>query len=282
MKTVRETLLTFFTTSAFIVLCAALLGCGQEQQMLKPVMAAVGDEPGTQELPISAETPGYSPYDVNLDNKVDHTDLQLVVLAMDETSPENPRLDVNGNGVVDRMDLGLIYENIDTQNMASIKEEPSLEIPFDLTTVELLPSDGVPTGVKVLETDKVFHLTAAGFAEEQQNWLGIFDTAAAATQAAPVVEFFDSVKVSLAGCDSGDISFLPEVYILFASRAERQRFKQALPGGFITTVHEYPPETDEKWKNWWEISAEPLIIVDSKDAYFGIGIYPNNPCQNFR
>ncbi len=279
MKTIRKTPIIFFTTSCLIVLCTGLLGCGQEQQMLAPVMMAVVDEPATEESAMSAETPEYSPYDVNLDNKVDPTDLQLVVLAMDETSPENPRLDVNGNGVVDRMDLGLIYENMDT-HMASIT--PSLEIPFDLTDVEIPPTRGVPAGVKVLETDKVFHLTTEGFAEEQQNWLGIFDTAEAATQAAPVVEFFDAVKVSLAGCASGDISFLPEVYLLFTSRAERQKFKQALPGGFITTVHEHPPATDERWNNWWEINAEPLIIVDLKDAYFGIGIYPNNPCQNFR
>ena len=268
--------------------------------MLAPVMAAVVDESATdvavvvdesatdvepatnEELPTVAETPEYSQYDVNLDNKVDNRDLRLVALAMDEISPVNPRLDVNGNGVVDRMDLGLIHENIDSQDRESIAGEPSLEIPFDLSDVELPPKGSVPAGVAVLETDKVFHLTAEGFAEEQQNWLGIFDTAKEATQAEPIVEFFELVKSSLAGCGDGDISFLPEVYILFTSRRERQKFKQALPGGFITTVHEYPPEDDKRWKNWWEITVEPLIIVDSKDAYFGVGVYPNNPCENFR
>ena len=277
-----KTMLTFFTTGSLIVLFLGLLGCSQEQRMLAPVMTAVVDESGPEESPMSTETPEYSQYDVNLDTKVDNTDLRLVTLGLDETSPENPRLDVNGNGVVDLMDLGLIHEHISGQDGGPIVEGPSVEIPFDLSDVGLPPKGSVPEGVEVLDTDTVFHLTAEGFAAELQNWLGVFDTAAEATKAGPVVEFFESVKGSLAACGGGDVPFLPEAYILFTSRVERQKFKQALPGGFITTVHEYPPEKDERWKNWWEVSVEPVLIVDSKAAYFGVGVYPNNPCKNFR
>ena len=265
-----------------LLVCVAVFGCSQEQQMLKPVMMAVVDEPASEELPKSPEMPAYSQYDVNLDGSVDNTDLQLVTLAMDETQFVNSKLDVNSDGIIDRIDLELIYENIDPQDREPIEEKPPLEIPFDLSDVELPPIGSVPTGVEVLETDEVFHFTAEGFAEERQNWLGTFDTAEAAIHADPVADFFESVKASLADCDSGDVSFLPEVYLLFTSRAERGKFKQALPGGFITTVHEYPPENDKRWKNWWEISVEPVLIVDSKDAYFGVGVYPNNPCKNFR
>ena len=265
-----------------LLVCVAVLGCGQEQQMFKPVMTAVVDEPASEELPKSPEMPTYSQYDVNFDGSVDNTDLRLVTLAMDETSPANPRLDVDGNGIVDRIDLELIYENIDPQDREPIEEKPPLEIPFDLSDVEFPPIGSVPAGVEILDTDEVFHFTAEGFAKETENWLGTFDTAAEATKAEPVVEFFESVKASLADCGDGDVSFLPEVYILFTSRTEREKFKQALPGGFITTVHEYPPESDKRWKNWWQISVEPVLIVDSKDAYFGVGVYPNNPCKNFR
>lgn len=198
----------------------AVLGCGQEQQLLKPVMMTVGDEPASEEV---------------------------------HTPPEMP-----------------------------VKEEPRLEIPFDLSDVEVPPKSSVPADVEVLETDEVFHFTAAGFAEEQQNWLGTFDTAGEAIHAEPVVDFFESVKASVANCDSGNVSFLPEAYLLFTNRAARERFKQALPGGFITTVDEYPPKSDKRWKKWWEITAEPVVIVDAKDTYFGVGVYPNDPCNNFR
>ena len=60
----------------------------------------------TDELPSNAS-------DVNEDGQVDIRDLILVIRALGETDPSDPRVDVNNDGSVDKADLLLIVENLD-------------------------------------------------------------------------------------------------------------------------------------------------------------------------
>lgn len=60
----------------------------------------------------------FSKYDVNKDGVVDNTDAALVADALGEANPDNPRLDVDGNGKVNFLDLLLVFENRDETNAA--------------------------------------------------------------------------------------------------------------------------------------------------------------------
>ena len=51
--------------------------------------------------------------DVNEDGQVDIHDLILVIRALGETAPINPRVDVNSDGSVDKTDLLIIVDNLD-------------------------------------------------------------------------------------------------------------------------------------------------------------------------
>ena len=51
--------------------------------------------------------------DVNEDGKIDIHDLILVIRALGETAPTNPRVDVNADGSVNKSDLLIIVENLD-------------------------------------------------------------------------------------------------------------------------------------------------------------------------
>ena len=51
--------------------------------------------------------------DVNEDGKIDIHDLILVIRALEETAPTNPRVDVNADGSVNKSDLLIIVENLD-------------------------------------------------------------------------------------------------------------------------------------------------------------------------
>ena len=55
----------------------------------------------------------YPPWDVNFDQSVDATDIELVVAALGQVYPSitNPRTDVNGNFLVDSADLLLVVEH---------------------------------------------------------------------------------------------------------------------------------------------------------------------------
>lgn len=60
----------------------------------------------TDELPAVAA-------DVNEDGQVDIDDLILVIRALGQTAPINPRVDVNSDGSVDKTDLLIIVDNLD-------------------------------------------------------------------------------------------------------------------------------------------------------------------------
>ena len=51
--------------------------------------------------------------DVNLDGKVNNTDLVLVALALGQKAPANPRVDVNSDGIVNAADLIVIISDLD-------------------------------------------------------------------------------------------------------------------------------------------------------------------------
>ena len=88
--------------------------CDQGQQMIKPTMNnVVADDPQIidDSRVATDDTPFYIPSDVNQDGNVDDTDVDLVDAAIGTRQPANPRLDVDGNGIVERADLSQVYED---------------------------------------------------------------------------------------------------------------------------------------------------------------------------
>ena len=72
--------------------------------------AAVQPEPPT---PLSdSPVVTYPAWDVNEDGKTEIADLLLVVVAMGQTPPANPRTDVNGDGTVDLQDVTLVAQHL--------------------------------------------------------------------------------------------------------------------------------------------------------------------------
>lgn len=71
--------------------------------------------PTTSPTPTSSSSPSPSPTpkigDVNNDGHVNLIDIGMVIDEYDKTNPSNPRVDVNGNGKVDLIDIGLIIDN---------------------------------------------------------------------------------------------------------------------------------------------------------------------------
>ena len=62
--------------------------------------------------PLRTDDPSvYSQYDVDQDGEVNDYDFDLVTLAIGQRNPKNPRLDVDGNGIVDETDTKLVLEN---------------------------------------------------------------------------------------------------------------------------------------------------------------------------
>ena len=81
--------------------------------------------------PPTRTTLSASKYDVNKDGRVDNTDASLVAEALcGSTSPDNPHLDVNGDGAVNFLDLLLVFDNRDDSTAA-----PAINI--DLTAMDL-------------------------------------------------------------------------------------------------------------------------------------------------
>ena len=64
------------------------------------------------DMPIVPDDPSvYSQYDVNQDGEVNDADWSLVHASVGQSQPANPRLDVDGNGIIDKMDLTLVFNN---------------------------------------------------------------------------------------------------------------------------------------------------------------------------
>ena len=71
----------------------------------------------TQDMPV------YSLYDVNLDGKVDNTDLELVSAAIGQRQPTNPRLDIDRNGIIDGQDIILVSDNFSETTIDTAEQD---------------------------------------------------------------------------------------------------------------------------------------------------------------
>ena len=158
---------------------------------------------------------------------------------------------------------------------APIVEEPAteeIEIDVDFSDVELPPEGTIPEGITILDTDRVFHYTKEAWGKTP--YTDTFETADEASTSEVVLDYFESVKAWMeAYCGRNIQDSEPHLSIQFTSRVERQKFKDALPGGYTGTFG---------GNEWWRIHAEWVNIVDSTDVYFGTSINANDPCKNFR
>ncbi|MYC78750.1 T9SS type A sorting domain-containing protein [Candidatus Poribacteria bacterium] len=104
----------------------------------------------TSELPSVAA-------DVNEDGQVDIDDLILVIRALGQTAPINPRVDVNSDGSVDKTDLLIIVENLDD---SAVPAAPALREALVAVSPETLQ-----TWLNLLQADSdgsvVYHKTLA-------------------------------------------------------------------------------------------------------------------------
>ena len=82
----------------------------------------------TDELPSVAA-------DVNEDGQVDIDDLILVIRALGQTAPTDPRVDVNSDGSIDKTDLLIIVDNLDD---SAIPAAPALREAFAAVSPETL------------------------------------------------------------------------------------------------------------------------------------------------
>ena len=85
-----------------------VMGCGGSHQysMLDPVMDPFKDDP-------TAEAPAdISRYNVNRDGVVNTADLTLISGAIEEKQQENPELNIEANGIVDRQNVILVTDHL--------------------------------------------------------------------------------------------------------------------------------------------------------------------------
>ena len=89
------------------------------------VLGITATTPGPTDAPEPSTTPAVdAATDVNQDQKVNKTDLLLVVTALGEKPPANPNVDVNADGAVNIADVLLVIEALDDPVAAAA---PSLE-----------------------------------------------------------------------------------------------------------------------------------------------------------
>ena len=164
--------------------------------------------------------------------------------------------------------------------MDTLQDEPIVEAPatesapteevaidVDFSDVELPPEGTIPEDIVILDTDRVFHYT-------QETWtktlhVDPFETANEASTSEVVLDYFESVKAWIeAYCGKAEQAPPPDLNIHFTSRVERQKFKDALPGGYTGDGAS------------WGINEEWVSIVDSTNAYFGVSIVIGDLCEN--
>ena len=80
---------------------------------------------GPHEVEIAIQGEGATG-DVNKDGQVSILDMILVSLAVGQNPPENPRTDVNGDGVVDEKDVARVAEQLDDEEAPAAPLHPSL------------------------------------------------------------------------------------------------------------------------------------------------------------
>ena len=112
-----------------VIIVVALTACDQGSEMMKPVIQEVmaNDAPV---VPTQEDAAIYAQYDVNQDGKVDNADLTLVSAALGQKQPTNPRLDIDGSGVVDASDIILVSKNYD--DAAPGQEDAAVYAQYDV------------------------------------------------------------------------------------------------------------------------------------------------------
>ena len=83
------------------------------QEILTELGEATGIALGTSQISVSGTSATRPVSDVNVDGKVNNTDLMLVAAALGQNVPANPRVDVNGDGTVNAADLIVVISNLD-------------------------------------------------------------------------------------------------------------------------------------------------------------------------
>ena len=96
------------------------------------VLGITATTPGPTDAPELATTPAVdAATDVNKDQKVNKTDLLLVVTALGENPPTNPNFDINADGVVNIADVLLVIEALDDPVAAAAPSLGEIGISLD-------------------------------------------------------------------------------------------------------------------------------------------------------
>ena len=154
------------------------------------------------------------------------------------------------------------------ESVADTTEETTPEVSDEITDIftdiEIPPEPTIPAGADVLETDRVFHFTTDDFLEDAQTW-GRTDIQVGEnpSQNKDVLDFFQDTKAwAEKFCGKSSYDQPPRLNLTFRSRAEREAFKESLPGGWT--------EDPSNKENWWYIHVENTLIVDSTDVYYSV------------
>ena len=125
-----------------------------------PILDMTSLYPLTQRVPpIDIDIPisQYPPWDVNADGRVNVTDSALVKAALGQSGDDivNPRTDVNGDGIVDKVDLRLVTNNFDEQD---VRRAPPLmggaaDVFLDVETLKTLDKETLQTQLKLLRLE---------------------------------------------------------------------------------------------------------------------------------
>ena len=155
-------------------------------------------------------------------------------------------------------------------------EEPTPEegtaIADIFADIDLPPEPTIPEGADVLDTDRVFHATTEDFLEGNQLH-GRIDIQAGEnpSQNESVIAFFQESRAwAEEFCGKAIQGQVPRLDISFKFRAEREAFKDSLPGGWTESV--FDKET------WWYIHVENTLIIDSTDVYYTMLFNVTDPC----
>ena len=174
--------------------------------------------------------------------------------------------------------MNVISEPVVTEKPAEAEpvEEPTPEnstgITDIFTDIDLPTEPTIPEGADVLDTDRVFHYTTETFLEQTQTRGGIvIEAGENPLENEGVLAFFQETKAwAEEFCGKPSYISAPDLHIYSNSRAEREAFKDSLPGGWTKN-----PSDDDPW---WYIHVENTIIVDSRDVYYTVLFKATSPC----
>lgn len=250
----------------FVMIVVVFTACDQGSEMLKPVIQEVMAD-DTPVVPTAEDTTVYSQYDVNQDGNVDNTDLTLISTAIGQKQPTNPRLDVDGNGIVDGADIILVSNNSD--GLTPDTEDTSIpEIVFNPEP----PTREESADFQPLDTDRVFH--------EEADYLTnalIFDDAISASQDMRVKDIFTGFEDWIREWCGKAVQEIQDSQsgILFTNRQARVNFLLALPGKYQS--HGGLEHTDnEGIRDDSIFSIIGYVIIVEGAPYFGMSLDLND------